>query len=186
MRITGGKYRGRVLRIPVNLNGRPTTDFAREALFDILSNRIDFENVEVLDLFSGTGSISFEFASRGAKAVHLVEFNRNNINIIRQNIRHFNINIIKPVRLDVRDFLKICSYRYDIVFADPPYDLTWLGEIPGMVFSSGILKKGGLLVIEHPGRIKFEDKPFFIEHRRYGKVNFSFFRESNAQTDAHH
>ncbi len=164
--------------MPSEISARPTTDFAREALFDILSNRVDFETIEVLDLFSGTGSISFEFASRGVNTVHLVELNRNNIGIIRQNIRNLKIESIKTVRLDVRDFIKVCNCRYDIIFADPPFDLPWLEEIPCMVFSAGMLKEGGILIIEHPGNIKFDGHPYFSEHRRYGKVNFSFFTQA--------
>lgn len=175
MRLTGGKYRGRHLKIPTGINARPTTDFAREALFDTLANRIDFEDLEVLDLFSGTGSISFEFASRGTKLVHLVEYDRNNLLIIKRNIRELGIAAIKPLRLDVRGFIKICRHRYDIVFADPPYDLPWLENIPDMVLGNSILKDNGCLIVEHPGSIKFETHPCFREHRRYGRVNFSFF-----------
>jgi len=177
LRIISGKYKGRHIELPDNIRARPTTDFAREGLFDILSNRIDFEKVDVLDLFSGTGSISFEFVSRGTKMVHLVEYDRYNISFIRQNIRALKIENIKPLRLDVRDFLKICKHKYNIIFADPPYDLPWLRDIPDMVFESNILTGDGFLIIEHPGNIKFYDHPFFYEHRKYGRVNFTFFRK---------
>jgi len=176
LRIISGKYKGRNIKLPDNIRARPTTDFAREGLFDILSNRVDFEKINVLDLFSGTGSISFEFVSRGTRMVHLVEFDRYNISFIRHNIKALKIENIKPLRLDVRDFLKVCRHKYDIIFADPPYDLPWLREIPDMVLESNILTEEGFLIIEHPSEIKFFNHPFFYEHRKYGRVNFSFFR----------
>lgn len=176
MRIISGKYKGRHIELPDNIRARPTTDFAREGLFDILSNRVDFEKIDVLDLFSGTGSISFEFVSRGTRMVHLVEFDRYNISFIKRNINALNIKNIKPLRLDVKDFLKICRQRYDIIFADPPYDLPWLAEIPDMILKRNLLTEEGFLIIEHPGDIRFDDHPAFYEHRRYGRVNFSFFR----------
>lgn len=178
MRIISGKYKGRHIELPDNIRARPTTDFAREGLFDILSNRIDFEKIEVLDLFSGTGSISFEFVSRGTRMVYLVEFDRYNISFIKRNIKALKIENIKPLRLDVRDFLKICRHKFDIIFADPPYDLPWLKEIPDMIFKSNILTEGGFLIIEHPGEIRFDDHPSFYERRKYSRVNFSFFRKS--------
>ena len=177
MRIISGKYKGRHIELPDNIRARPTTDFAREGLFDILSNRVDFEKIEVLDLFSGTGSISFEFVSRGTRMVHLVESDRYNISFIRKNIKTLKIENIKPLRLDVRNFLRICKHKYDIVFADPPYDLPWLRELPDMVLKSNILTEEGFLIIEHPGGVRFFDHPFFFEHRKYGRVNFSFFRK---------
>jgi len=177
LRIIGGKYRGKHLDLPSGLSARPTTDFAREGLFDILSTRISFEDTDVLDLFSGTGSISFEFISRGAKTVHLVEYNQRNIFFIRRTIKDMNISNIKAVRLDVREFLKVCRYTYDIIFADPPFDLPWLKKLPGMVLDTDLLNEGGFLIVEHPGEISFNDHPGFFEHRKYGRVNFSFFSQ---------
>lgn len=154
---------------------RPTTDFAKEALFNILSNRIDFESISVLDLFSGTGSISFEFASRGAEVVHLVEKESNQIMAIKNVISQIGIPNIIPYHTDTRVFLKTCNYRYDIVFADPPYDLPWLKELPGLVLNAGILKEDGFFILEHPKKISFSEQDGFFEHRSYGGVNFSFF-----------
>ena len=176
MRIIGGKYRGRRINPPPGLKARPTTDFAREGLFNILNNRVDFNEVTVLDLFSGTGSISYEFASRGAAEVHLVEQDPKHINGIRRIIKDTGFDNIKAVHIDVLAFLKTCNTKYDIVFADPPFDLQWLKHIPDLVTGSGILKKDGFLILEHPSRVSFRDHRFFTEHRRYGEVNFSFFR----------
>jgi 16S rRNA (guanine966-N2)-methyltransferase len=178
LRIIGGKYRGRRIIPPPGLKARPTTDFAREALFNILNNRIDFEEISVLDLFSGTGSISYEFASRGVVEVHLVEKDAKHISGIRHIIKDLGFNNIKPVHIDVLAYLKTCTAKYDIVFADPPYNLPWLKEIPDHVTGSGILKADGFLILEHPGSLSFSQHKLFFEHRNYGEVNFSFFRGS--------
>ena len=176
MRIIGGKYRGRRIEPPASLKARPTTDFAREGLFNILNNRIDFEAINVLDLFSGTGSISFEFASRGAVSVHLVEKDLKHISGIRRTIKELEFKNIKPIHIDVTSYLKICSFKYDIVFADPPYDLKWLKELPDLVTGADIINKDGFFILEHPRSLKFFTHKLFFEHRNYGGVNFSFFR----------
>jgi 16S rRNA (guanine966-N2)-methyltransferase len=178
LRIIGGKYKGRRIVPPQGFKARPTTDFAREGLFNILNNRVDFEEVIVLDLFSGTGSISYEFASRGAREIHLVEQDVRHISGIRRIIKDMDLNNIKPIHIDVRAYLKTCSASYDIVFADPPYDLKWLKEIPDMVFGSGVIKENGFFILEHPRNMSFSGHRLFFEHRHYGGVNFSFFRES--------
>jgi 16S rRNA (guanine(966)-N(2))-methyltransferase RsmD len=176
LRIIGGKYRGRRIDPPAGLKARPTTDFAREGLFNILNNRVDFESSDVLDLFAGTGSISYEFVSRGAASVHLVEKDLRHIAGIRKIIRDLGLENIKTVHIDTRAFLKTCTVKYDIVFADPPYDLPWLKEIPDLVTGSGVIKEDGMLILEHPGNMNFSSHPLFFEHRNYGGVNFSFFR----------
>jgi 16S rRNA (guanine966-N2)-methyltransferase len=176
LRIIGGKYRGRRIEPPSNFKARPTTDFAREGLFNILNNRFDFENITVLDLFSGTGSISYEFASRGAAAVHLIEKDQRHISGIKRIIRELEIENIKPIHIDVKAYLKTCSIKYDIVFADPPYDLAWLNEIPDLVTKSGIIREDGILILEHPRGSAFNTHELFFEHRNYGGVNFSFFK----------
>ena len=175
MRIIGGKYRGRKILPPANLKARPTTDFARESLFNILNNRIDFESVKVLDLFSGTGSISYEFASRGAEIVHLVEKDLKHFTGIKRIIKDMGFTNIRPIHIDVKAYLKTCSFRYDIVFADPPYDLPWLSELPDLVIQSDILNEDGFFILEHPRKLDFKGHTFFSEHRNYGSVNFSFF-----------
>ena len=177
MRIIGGKYRGRRINPPQGFRARPTTDFARESLFNIIANRIDFEEIEILDLFAGTGSISYEFASRGAKTVHTIEKDLTNISFIRKNVSEMRMANIKPVHIDVKTFLKACKYTYDIIFADPPYSLPWIADLPELIINARILADGGFLVIEHPGSIFFSSNSFLFEHRSYGSVNFSFFRE---------
>jgi 16S rRNA (guanine966-N2)-methyltransferase len=179
LRIIGGRYKGRRIVPPGNLKARPTTDFAREGLFNILNNRVDFESIDVLDLFSGTGSISYEFASRGAKAVHLVDKDLNHISGIRRIIKEFEFTNIKPVHIDVKAYLKTCSAKYDIVFADPPYELSWLKELPDLVSEARIIKEDGFFILEHPKALSFDSHKLFFEHRNYGGVNFSFFKQSD-------
>lgn len=178
MRITGGKYRGRIIKPLPGLRARPTTDFARVGLFNILNNRVDYENISVLDLFSGTGSISFEFASRGVGSVHLIEQDSKHMAGIRKIIKEMGFENIKPVHIDVKSYLKICSVKYNIVFADPPYDLAWLREIPDLVILSNIITEDGFFILEHPKNENFNTHKSFFEHRNYGGVNFSFFRAS--------
>lgn len=179
MRIIGGKYKGRRITPPSGFKARPTTDFAREGLFNILNNRIDFESINVLDLFAGTGSISYEFASRGAPHVHLVEKDIKHIAGIKKIIHEMDFDQIRPIHIDVRTYLKACSVKYDIVFADPPYDLKWLRELPDLVTQADVIKTDGFFVLEHPRSLSFSDHKLFFEHRNYGGVNFSFFRQLN-------
>ena len=179
MRIIGGKYKGRRIVPPGNFKARPTTDFAREGLFNILNNRVDFETVSVLDLFSGTGSISYEFASRGAASVHLVEKDPKHISGIRRIIKDLDFENIRPIHIDVKAYLKTCSIKYDIVFADPPYDLSWLKELPDLVTQAGVIKEDGFFILEHPKGLSFTGHKLFFEHRNYGGVNFSFFKPLN-------
>ena len=176
MRIISGKYKGRRINPPSNFTARPTTDYARESLFNILTNRIDFESVDVLDLFAGTGSISYEFASRGAQVVHLVEKDTRHISFIRKIVRELKFDNIKPIHIDVKAYLKTCRFKYDIVFADPPYSLPWLETLPELVTSSGVIKEYGVFILEHPKDLTFSSHKCFFEHRNYGGVNFSFFR----------
>jgi 16S rRNA (guanine966-N2)-methyltransferase len=176
LRIIGGKYKGRRINPPENFKARPTTDFAREGLFNILNNRVDFETINVLDLFSGTGSISYEFASRGAASVHLVEKDLKHISGIRRILKDLDFRNVKPIHIDVRAYLKTCSVKYDIVFADPPYGLSWIRELPDLVTQSGVIKEDGFFILEHPRDLSFTGHELFFEHRHYGGVNFSFFR----------
>jgi 16S rRNA (guanine966-N2)-methyltransferase len=179
LRIIGGRYKGRRIIPVAGLKARPTTDFAREGLFDILNNRIDFEAVTVLDLFSGTGSMGFEFASRGAKAVHMIEQDPKHISGIRQVIDKIGFTNIKSVHIDVRAYIRTCRVRYDIVFADPPYDLPWLKTIPDLIMGSGLVNENGFFILEHPRSMDFSGHTLFYEHRNYGSVNFSFFRQKD-------
>jgi 16S rRNA (guanine(966)-N(2))-methyltransferase RsmD len=177
LRIIGGKYKGRKIVPPANLRARPTTDFAKEGLFNILNNKIDFEEITVLDLFSGTGSISYEFVSRGAAQVHLVEKNYNNFSGIKRIINELELPNIKPIHIDVTAYLKTCNIKYDLIFADPPFDLTWLDELPDLILNTNILNADGLFILEHSGNKNFSNRPFFLEMRRYVEVHFSFFRK---------
>lgn len=176
MRIIGGKYKGRRIVPPGYFKARPTTDFAREGLFNILNNRVDFETINVLDLFSGTGSISYEFASRGAVSVHLVEKDPRHISGIKRIIKDIELENIRTIHIDVKAYLKTCSIKYDIVFADPPYDLSWLRELPDLVIQAGVIKEDGFFILEHPKALSFATHKLFYEHRNYGGVNFSFFK----------
>jgi 16S rRNA (guanine966-N2)-methyltransferase len=176
LRIISGRYKGRRIDPPAGFTARPTTDYARESLFNILNNRIDFEAVNVLDLFAGTGSISYEFASRGTPEIHLVEKDPRHISFIRKMVEQMKLENIKPIHIDVKAFLKTCRFKYDIIFADPPYDLRWLGDIPDLVAEAEIMKDDGFFILEHPKNFSFNNHRSFFEHRNYGSVNFSFFK----------
>lgn len=175
MRIISGKYRGKIIRPPQNFNARPTTDLAKESLFNILVNRYDISDIAVLDLFSGTGSISYEFASRDCPIVHLVEINHKNFAFIMKTIRELGFKQIRATQANVTGFLSTCQTKYDIIFADPPYDLSWLQELPDMVLEHDLLKPGGVFILEHPRSVNFAGHHALKEHRNYGSVNFSFF-----------
>jgi 16S rRNA (guanine966-N2)-methyltransferase len=183
VRIISGKYRGKRINPPAGFKARPTTDYARESLFNILNNRIDFEAVEVLDLFSGTGSISYEFASRGAQTVHLVEKDVASISFIRRMVHEMDLTNVKALHIDVKAYLRACHYKYDIIFADPPYELPWLSELPDLVMNTPILKDDGIFILEHPKSYHFAGRKYFFEHRDYGSVNFSFFRTEKEKVD---
>jgi 16S rRNA (guanine(966)-N(2))-methyltransferase RsmD len=180
VRITGGSLRGRIIDAPAGYKARPTTDLARESLLNILNNRYDFSAVNLLDLFSGTGAISYEFASRGTEDIDLVEIDRRNCEFISKTARKLGISKARVHRLDVRDFLKACHKQYDIIFADPPYDLAWLSGLPDLVTNSGAFKEESLFILEHPKTNDFTSHPCFSEHRNYGSVNFSFFKKLNS------
>jgi 16S rRNA (guanine(966)-N(2))-methyltransferase RsmD len=175
VRIIGGKFKGRLIEPPAGFKARPTTDFAREGMFNILCNRYDFSAISFLDLFGGTGAISYEFASRGTEVIDIIETDRRNCEFIRNTLRRLEISSARIHRMDVRDWLKICHKQYDIIFADPPYALKWLAEIPEMVLGSGAVNRSTLFILEHPRTMDFSDHNAFSEHRSYGNVNFSFF-----------
>lgn len=175
MRIIRGEWKGRRLTPPNNLPVRPTTDFAKEALFNIFDNLLDYEDVVVLDLFAGTGSISYEFASRGAKSVTAVEMNQNCINFIKKSIDQLQILNLNIIKNDVFSFIKKSSRKFDVIFADPPYQLPTLGELPNQIFEYDLLNKNGMFVLEHSAAYNFKHHPNFSEHRNYGSVNFTFF-----------
>lgn len=175
MRIVGGQYKGRYFTPGKKFNARPTTDLAKEALFNILQNRFYFDDLTVLDLFAGSGSIGYEFVSRGAKNVIFVEKNFSHLQFIRKVTSELDIKNAQIIRDDAFRFLKKFPGKFDIVFADPPYDLKQLDELPAAVFDSNVLNENGIFILEHPKEFNFSNHPNFTEIRSYGKVNFSFF-----------
>lgn len=177
MRIISGTHKGRSIIAPNNLPTRPTTDFAKEGLFNILQSRLDkdYDELDILDLFCGTGNISYEFASRGAKSLTCVEVDFKCYEFIKKTIATFNFSNCKVVRNDVFLFLKICKIKFDLIFADPPYELPQIDRIHKMVFEKQLLQNGGLLIIEHGVKTNLSKLPYFVEKRSYGNVNFSIF-----------
>jgi 16S rRNA (guanine966-N2)-methyltransferase len=175
MRIISGKYKGRRISAPANITARPTTDFAKEGLFNLLNNKIDFEGIDVLDLFSGTGSISIEFVSRDCKSVISIEQNDRHCAFIRKVCTELKIDNLSLLKTDVFKFINSCHTQFDMIFADPPYELDKLAQIPDLIFAKKLLKSDGLFVLEHSANNKFENHPNFVDHRNYGNVNFSFF-----------
>ena len=175
MRIISGKYRGRRIIAPKKLPVRPTTDVAKEGLFNIFNNNFDFESLKVLDLFAGIGSISFEFASRGVKDITTVDVDYNCVRFIKKIVSELKIENLKVVNADTFKFLKFINSKFDIIFADPPYNNKKFNIIPSLVFDNNLLNNNGWLIIEHPSEISFTDYKYFLEQRKYGKVNFSIF-----------
>ncbi len=176
MRIIRGKYGRRRFDVPTNITARPTTDFARENIFNVLENIVDFEGCDALDLFAGTGAVSFEFLSRGCRSVVSVEKARTQQNFIAKVAGELGADNHTLVRGDVFRYIDSCTRGFDIVFADPPYDLPDFGEIPGKVLASKLLRPGATFIMEHSARYDFSHLPHFSEHRAYGSVNFSIFR----------
>ena len=177
MRIIGGSLRGKMIEPPVGYSARPTTDFAREGLFNILGNEYDFTDLAVLDLFAGTGAISYEFASRGAGRIWCVEMQPRNAEFIRSQVRRFGLDNITVVRHNVFDFIDICKERFDIVFADPPYSMEGVETLPARVIERGLLYPGCYFILEHSGDHSFVGCPGFVKERKYGNVHFSFFEQ---------
>lgn len=176
MRIIRGKYGRRRFDVPTNITARPTTDFARENIFNVIENLIDLEGATALDLFAGTGAISFELVSRGCSSVTAVEKATTQYNFIRKVAGILDDPALHVVRGDALRFIDTASTPYDLVFADPPYDLPGFGEIPGKVLASKLLKEDSIFIIEHSKTYDFSTLPHFLEHRAYGSVNFSIFR----------
>ena len=179
MRIVSGSHKSKRITAPKNLPVRPTTDMAKESLFNILNNRYYFDEVRVLDLFSGTGNISYEFASRGTEQILSVDQNFNCIRFIQQTAKELSFDAISTIQADVFEFLTRHNREYDIIFADPPYELEGLNKIIETVFEKNILSKDGMLILEHSKEQDFSEHPFFANKRRYGNVNFSFFQWEN-------
>lgn len=176
MRIISGKFKGRRINPPANLEARPTTDFAREGLFNLLANRVDFEDLQVLDLFAGTGSISLEFISRGSEKVTAIEANERNAAFIRKACSELKVDDLLLIKGDVFKYIQKSRIQYDLIFADPPYDLKELAKLPDLIIENNLLKDDGFFILEHSAKNNFENHLNFAEHRKYGNVNFSFFK----------
>lgn len=176
MRIITGIYKGRHFDIPRSFKARPTTDFAKENIFNVLQGYMDLEDSTALDLFAGTGSISLELLSRGCASVVSVEADRDHANFIRQCMKKLDTDRHILIRGDVFRFLKTCRQKFDLIFADPPYALPELPQIPDLIFKYDLLKNNGILVFEHGKKNDFAAHPRLIDHRAYGSVNFSIFR----------
>lgn len=177
MRIISGKYGRRRFDVPKNITARPTTDFARENLFNVLENLLEFEELRALDLFAGTGAVSFELASRGCPQVVSVETSPVQYGFIKKVIQQLQADEVKAVRTDVFRYIARAPERFDFIFADPPYDLPELPELPDLILRSSLLCPGGILVMEHSKKNDFSLHPAFMQKRIYGSVNFSFFRK---------
>ena len=176
MRIIRGKYGRRRFDVPTNITARPTTDFARENIFNVLENRVDFEEGPVaLDLFAGTGAVSFELLSRGCSAVTAVEKAATQYSFIKKVARELGDDNLTVIKGDALRFASACKQKFDIIFADPPYNLPDFGKIPELILNSETLKPTTLVIIEHSKNYDFSHLPHFSEHRAYGSVNFSIF-----------
>ena len=187
MRVISGIYKRRRFDVPHTFKARPTTDFAKENLFNVLSNLIDFEEgVHALDLFAGTGSISIELVSRGCEQVISVEKDRDHYAFICKIMQEVKTDKCLPIRGDVFKFVRSCHEQFDFIFADPPYTLPGIDQLPQCVLERGLLSPGGLFVMEHGKTNNFSSHPCFVEHRAYGSVNFSFFQETQGHTQSCH
>ena len=178
MRIISGQYKGRRLRAPKQLPVRPTTDMAKEALFNILTHRYDFEQIEVLDLFSGTGNISYEFCSRGTSAIQAVDKNRRCVKFIQQTVDNLNMQV-QVLNLDVFSFLVKTTKSYDVIFADPPYDHQEFPKLAELILDSNIFEESGILIYEHhknyelPEKFKNLKK---VRNKKYGDSRISIYK----------
>ena len=193
MRIITGKYKGRHFDIPRTFKARPTTDFAKENIFNVLVQYVDFEGATALDLFSGTGSISLELLSRGCSQVVSVELDRDHHRFIQDCLKKLEgrsekrevrgESAVLPIRGDAFRFVKSCRQQFDFIFADPPYALKELPTLPDLIMEKGILTEDGIFVLEHGKDYDFSQHPHFKEHRQYGSVNFSLFTTTERATE---
>ncbi len=183
MRIISGKYGRRRFDVPTSITARPTTDMARENLFNVLAGVIDLEGLTVLDLFAGTGAMSFEFLSRGAAHVTAVEKARVQADFIKRVQGQLGDPNLTLIRGDVFRFVATCRQSFDVIFADPPYDLPRFADVPRLVLDSPLVHDGTLFIMEHPREHDFSALPHFAQQRVYGKVNFSLFEINNSRDD---
>lgn len=183
MRIISGKFKGRRIQGSNQITARPTTDFGKEGLFNLLNNRIDFEGINILDLFSGTGSISIEFISRGCREAVAIEQNAKNSTYIYKTCQELKIDNLVLIRMDVFRFLPQCKTKFDVIFADPPYELEDLIKVPDLIFQYELLDEDGIFILEHSDKHQFDTHPHFSSHRHYGNVHFSFFEQKTDKAD---
>lgn len=176
MRIIGGSRAGLRLHPPPALPVRPTTDMAKEALFNVLQHRIDFEQTKTLDLFCGTGGIAFELASRGAASVSAVDIHFKCVQYVSTTAKKLELAAIKAIKADVLKFISACKDEFDFIFIDPPYDLPQLPQLPERVITRGMLKPGAILVLEHSSTRSIGTHSCLIETRKYGYSSFSFYQ----------
>lgn len=176
MRIISGKFKSRILRTPKDLPVRPTTGYAKESLFNILNNWYYFDDLIVLDLFTGTGNISFEFASRGSERVVSIDSNRDCINFVESTITELGLDTVMSAnRMDSMDYVELATEKFNVIFADPPYDYEDYPKLIETILERELLKENGTLIIEHDKRHDFSEIKHFEDHRGYGNVNYSFF-----------
>ena len=184
MRIIRGRYQRRQIVAPASLPVRPTTDMAKESLFNIIDNHFYLEETEALDLFAGTGNISYELVSRGCPKVLAVDQAPGCVKFIRETANKLEMKELLVVRSDVYRFLEKHKMQYDLIFADPPYDCEHYDALVDLVFTNNLLREGGMFVLEHDKKQHFDEHPHFMEQRHYGKVNFTFFAQTIEEEEA--
>jgi 16S rRNA (guanine(966)-N(2))-methyltransferase RsmD len=178
MRIISGKFKKKIINPPKNFKARPTTDVAKESLFNIIENLYDIPNIKILDLFSGTGSISYEFASRECKDITCVELNFNHYKFIAKTLKELNLtDVVHITKANAFRYIEKCPHQFDLIFADPPYDIDGIETIPELVFKKNILKTNGTLIVEHSKNTDLSKSLNYVKTKKYGSVNFSFFEK---------
>jgi len=181
MRIIGGEHGRRRISPPANMpHTRPTTDVAKEGLFNVVSNNLDIEELKTLDLFGGTGSISYELASRGANDLTIIEKDPKMYEFIKKTVSELKLQNFKVLKLDVFKFIDQCTDKFDFIFAGPPYALGNIDDLPKLIFEKQLLNAKGWFVLEHTPRNDYKKFPFYATERNYGTTIFSIFIETRA------
>ena len=179
MRIIGGEHGGRKFNPPSKMPyTRPTTDIAKEGLFNVLQHKLDFEELKTLDLFGGTGNISYELASRGVNDLTIVEKDAAMVDFIKKTAKELRIESLNIIKMDVFKFIEQCTDKFDLIFAGPPYALATIDDLPGLIFEKRLLNKNGWFILEHTPRNSYKTFPFYISERNYGTTIFSTFIEN--------
>jgi len=178
MRIIQGKYKSKRIHAPKNLPVRPTTDMAKEGIFNVINNEFYFDQLTVLDLFSGTGNISYEFASRGVKSVTSVDINYNCTRYINSMVRELGFDQVTVIKSDVNKYIETSKSIFKVIYADPPYQMERQDQMVESIMASNLLQDGGWFIIEHDPHHHFDHLDGFIQQRRYGSVHFSIFEKN--------